>query len=274
MGRAGAGDTGHRKVALVLEYEGTRYHGFQLQANGPSVQGEVEEAIARLTGERVRVHGAGRTDAGVHAAGQVVAFLTAAPYDVRTFRSALNYYLQEDIAVRAAYDVAPHFEPRRHAVSRVYRYTILNRCTRSPLWRRFTHQVPEALNIEAMEQALGYLVGEPRDFTPFCGSLGAGRSTVRRLHRAAIHRRSDLVALEVEGNAFLPQQVRRLAGAVLRVGTTQLSLEAFQKLADSGRRGAAEWVLPPQGLCLMRVKYRHFPPEDDERDEILQCKAE
>lgn len=269
MGRAGAGDTGHRKVALVLEYEGTRYHGFQFQTNAPSVQGEVEQAIARLTGEHVRVQGAGRTDAGVHAAGQVATFVTAAFYDARTFRDALNHYLPEDIAVCAAYDVTAHFDPRRHAVSRVYRYTILNRCTRSPLWRRFTHQVPEALDIGAMEQALSYLVGEPRDFAPFCGAPGALRSTVRRLYRAIIHRRDDLVALEVEGNAFLPQQVRRLAGAVVRVGTGRLSIEAFRELADSGRRGAAEWVLPPQGLCLMRVKYRYFPPEDDEKDENL-----
>ncbi|MBI2873218.1 MAG: tRNA pseudouridine(38-40) synthase TruA [Chloroflexi bacterium] len=243
-----------RRLALLLEYEGTRYSGFQYQKNAPSVQREVESAIQRLTGEQVRIAGAGRTDAGVHAAGQVVAFTTEAPYECRSFASALNHFLPEDIAVRQAREVPLGFDPRRHARSRVYRYTVLNREGRSALWRRFAHTVYGLLDAEAMRVALAMLEGQ-RDFAPFAGPLGGRRSTVRRLYRTAVWREGEVVRLEVEGNAFLPQQVRRMAAAVLRVGTRQMSMEEFGALANGGRHGACQWMLPPAGLCLVSVNY-------------------
>lgn len=260
MGLGRATDVGQRKIALVLEYDGTRYHGFQSQINATSIQDELERSISRLSGERTRVGGAGRTDAGVHATGQVVTFHTTAPYPAATFVRALNHYLPDDIAVRASYEVELCFDPRRDALARVYRYAILNRERRSPVLRWYTHHVPLKLNLDAMTCALDYLACGPRDFIPFSGKLGRIRTTVRHLYRTAVWRQDEMVLLEVEGNAFLPQQVRRLAGAVMRVGTGYLSMYNFRELADCGRQGAAGWVLPPQGLCMVEVKYRNFPP--------------
>ncbi|MEX2599130.1 MAG: tRNA pseudouridine(38-40) synthase TruA [Dehalococcoidia bacterium] len=252
-----------RRIALVLEYEGTAYAGFQLQADAPTIQGEVELAIERLTGVRPRLKGAGRTDAGVHAMGQVAAFDTESNLAVDRFRLGLGYYLPEDIAVVAAYEAPVDFDPRRHAVARVYRYTLLEGVARSPVRRRFALPVVRAVDIDAMSDALAYLEGE-RDFAPFSGYVPEHKSTIRRMHRAQAWRSSekrDEVYVELEANAFLPQQVRRIAAAVLEVGTGKGTVAGFQALADSERRGAAEQVLSPKGLCLRQVKYKGFPSE-------------
>ncbi|MEK9658929.1 MAG: tRNA pseudouridine(38-40) synthase TruA [Chloroflexota bacterium] len=248
-----------RRIALVLEYEGTGYAGFQLQANAPSVQEQVELAVERLTSERPRLKGAGRTDAGVHALGQVVAFDTASTMAVERFRGGLNHYLPEDIAVVGAYEAPSGFDPRRQATARVYRYTLLERDVRSPLRRRFVHRVGKRVDLAAMAQALAYTEGE-RDFGPFSGAYPQEKSTVRRMLRTAVWREESEAHVELEGNAFLPQQVRRTVAAALEVGLGRMSLLSFQALADSGQRGAAARVLPPTGLCLRQVKYRRFPP--------------
>ena len=247
-----------RRIALVLEYEGTAYAGFQRQSGVPSVQEAVETALHALMGEPVRVKAAGRTDAGVHAAGQVVAFDTKSLYSEETIQRGLNHYLPEEISVKEAYEAPPGFDPRRHAIARVYRYTLLTSESRSPLRRRATYRVGRPLDIAAMGQALEHLEGE-RDFGPFSGPVGRGKTTVRWLYRAVVWRQDDEVHLELEGNAFLPQQVRRIAGAVLQVGLGRLTLEDFRKLADCGRAGASTGVLPPWGLCLQEVKYSGFP---------------
>ncbi len=252
-----------RRIALVLEYEGTAYAGFQRQRDAPTVQAAVEDAVRSLTGEDARVKAAGRTDSGVHATGQVVAFDTASPHTEETFRRGLDHHLPNDISVRGAYEVPPGFDPRRHAIARRYRYTLLNRPGRSPLRRRFTCPEGRSLDIQAMARCLAYLEGE-RDFAPFSGRMNRGKSTVRRLYRTAVWRQGDEVCLELEGNAFLPQQVRRIGGAVLRVGLGALTPQAFVELADRGQQGAAHWVLPARGLCLQAVKYRTFPPRSHE----------
>ncbi len=251
-----------RRIALVLEYDGTAYAGFQLQPDAPSVQAEVERAAEHLTGARPRLKGAGRTDAGVHALGQVAAFDTESILGVERFQAGLNYYLPEDIAVVAACEAPPGFDPRRQATARAYRYTLVE-SVRSPVRRRFAHVVGRQLDVSAMSQALAYLVGE-RDFAPFSGRLPDGKSTVRRMFRAEARRScgwQDEVYLDLEANAFLPQQVRRTAAAVLEVGTGRMTTAAFKTLADSEKQGAAERVLPPGGLCLRQVKYRGFRPE-------------
>ena len=246
----------------MLEYEGTAYSGFQRQANAPSVQATIEEAIAALTGEQARLHGAGRTDAGVHALGQVAAFETASALPTDRLRDGLNHYLPLDAAVVEAHETAPDFDPRRHALSRVYRYSLLTRRARSPLRRRFTHAVSGALDIAAMAAVLASLEGE-HDFAPFCGRYPEGKPTRRRILRTAVWRESAEAHIEIEGNAFLPQQVRRMAAAVLEVGRGERTSREFEELAKSGRRGAAETALPPQGLTLRRVNYANFPPHDN-----------
>ncbi len=249
-----------RRIALVLEYDGTRYAGFQLQSTAPSIQGALEEAVERLTGQASRIHGAGRTDAGVHAVGQVVRFDTGSELAIERFRPGLNAYLPEDIAVRAATEANANFDPRRQAVARVYRYAMIESDSRSPLRGRFAHHVGRTLDAAAMNAALEQLQGE-RDFAPFCGNLPDGGSTVRYMYRTQVWRQDgDEVLLELEANAYLHQQVRRIAGAVLNVGLGKTTIEEFAAIADSKVHGAAKVVLPAKGLTLRRVEYKDFSP--------------
>lgn len=257
-GGTGAPGTSRQRLALRVEYEGTRYCGFQVQRSGPSVQGELERALERLTGTFTRITAAGRTDTGVHALGQVVAFTTTAAHHPQVFLRALNYYLPQDIAVREVHPVTLSFHPRRHARARTYRYAMLSRGVPSPLLRRFTHWVPQPLAVEAMTVAARTLEGE-RDFAPFGGPLPPGRGTVRRLRRCQVWQRHDLVLLEMEATAFLPGQVRRTAGALVQVGLGRTSVEEFTTLARTGAPGSAGPALPPQGLCLLRVTYDDLP---------------
>jgi len=244
-----------RRVALLVEYEGTRYAGFQVQPHAPTVQGALEEALYQLTGVHSRVQGAGRTDAGAHARMQVVAFTTEAPYPLQAFVEGLNAHLPPDIRVWGAVEAPKGFDPRRHALRREYHYHIWNHPAPPALWRGFAHHEPRTLDLPAMRQALAYLVGE-RDFAPFARAPSRpGTSTVRRLERAHLGRMGRLVVLCLVGNAFLPGQVRHIAGALVQVGLGRLTVEGFRALAEQGAPGPAGPALPACGLCLMRVEY-------------------
>ena len=258
------------RLALTIEYEGTRYHGFQYQVDAPTIQGEVEQAIQRLTGERMRVKGAGRTDAGVHAEAQVVAFDTDSAHSTETFVSALNHYLPPDIAVGAAHIVAQDFDPRRHARSRTYRYSILNSRTPSPLARRFTCRIRETLDVAQMRSAAALFIGE-HDFQKFAAPLPMGKtSSVRTVFDASVEHREDVIALWVTGNAFLQHQVRRMAGALVDIGRSRLSKDDLQAMIDDGATDKVAHSLPAQGLCLVRVEYANYPPSVAEPNINLQ----
>lgn len=254
------------RLALTTEYEGTRYHGFQYQVNAPTIQGELERAIEKLTGMRVRVKGAGRTDAGVHAKAQVVAFDTASAHSTETFLSALNHYLPADIAVRAAHIVADDFDPRRHALRRTYRYSILNSRTPSPLARRFTYHIRETLDVERMRSAAALFIGE-HDFQRFAAPLQSGKtSSVRAVLNASVEHRGDVIALWVTGNAFLQHQVRRMAGALVDIGRGRLSMNELQAMIDDESTDKIAHSLPAHGLCLARVEYEDYPPRVADTD--------
>ena len=256
------------RLALTIEYEGTRYRGFQYQVNVPSIQGELEQAIERLTGEGVRVKGAGRTDAGVHAEAQVVAFDTEAEHSTDTFMSALNHYLPPDIAVKDARIVRPDFDPRRHARSRTYRYSILNSSTPSPLARLFVCHIRETLDVDRMREAAGLFVGE-HDFRRFAAPLPEGKTnSVRAIHSATLSVppepvegrigmawMNDTLTFEVTGNAFLQHQVRRMAGALVDIGRGRLSKCELQAMIDNRQTDNVAHSLPAHGLCLARVEY-------------------
>ncbi len=249
------------RLALVVEYEGTHYHGFQYQANAPSIQGELEKAISRFTGESLRVRGAGRTDAGVHALGQVVAFDTDATHLLGGFVRGLNFYLPDEIAVKAAYRAADDFDPRRMAVSRTYRYTINCGATRSPLIRRTACQLGEPLDMRKMRSAASEFVGK-HDFARFAAPLGRpGASTVRHIYEAKLHQDGKIISLEVEGNAFLPRQVRRMAGALVDVGRQRFTTDELRSMIHCEPSGLVARSLPAHGLCLLRVTYADFPSE-------------
>ncbi len=214
-------------------------------------------AISQTTGETVRINGAGRTDAGVHARGQVAAFTTESKLSPETFTNALNFYLPPDIAVRGSLNVRDDFDPRRDAGSREYRYTILNSKTRSPLARQWTFMVPEELEVGAMRGACEVIKGE-HDFAPFTTSDGASRSTIRNVLVAEITRKADLIIIDIVANAFLRQQVRRIAGSLIQIGSGNMEMNEFVIMAGSGKAGVADYAAPPQGLCLMKVNYSNI----------------
>lgn len=241
-----------RRIALVLEYDGTGYSGSQVQSDAPSIQQTLETAIEQLTGARPRVAFAGRTDAGVHARGQVAAFDTSSSLETPVFVSGLNAHLPDQIAVRWACEVNAEFDPRRHAVSRVYRYTIHNEAARSPLVRYRAWHVREPLDAGVMQQAASVLIGE-HDFASF--TRDEGISTVRCVHRCEVSSKPPNVFVEMEANGFLRNQVRRTVGALVQVGGGKLGVEGFQRLLDVPELASAGPVAPPQGLCLESVVY-------------------
>ena len=243
------------RLAIVLEYDGAAYRGFQLQSAAPTIQGELERALLALTGECVRVTGAGRTDAGVHARGQVASFSTVSRLEAETFVDGLNHYLPKDIAVRAARVVADSFDARRAARSREYRYTIVNRGTRSPLDERFAHRVEGSLDVAAMDRACREIVGQ-HDLASFASGLGGEKMrTLRTVHATKVSRDGDLVAIDVGANGFLRHQMRSLAGCLVAIGLGRMTLDEFREVVAARQPSLAGPVLPAHGLCLIRVNY-------------------
>jgi tRNA pseudouridine38-40 synthase len=246
-----------RKFVIIVEYDGTNYHGFQLQTGANTIQAELEKAILGLTGENRRVIPASRTDSGVHAVGQVVAFRTAANFSPPVIIKGLNHYLPGDIAVRRAYRVNNALNVRREATSREYKYYILNRETRSPLRDRYAYTVNGEIDIAAMNAACAVLLGE-HDLVSFASALEEkwrGKTTRTILHAAVVRESDDVVVFEVEANAFLTHQVRNTVGALLRVGQHRMEVGEFSQILGAKRAGTAGPGVPARGLFLVKINY-------------------
>lgn len=244
-------------MVLVVEYDGTSYYGSQWQTGLPTIQGEIEKALQKLTGESIRIAMAGRTDAGVHARGQVVSVRTGSTLSTETFISGLNHYLPQDIAVKSAHIAGDSFDVRRSAVSRQYRYSILNTRTRSPLREAFACRITGTLDVAAMNRACRALIGA-HDFASFASGVGGDdKSTVRRVYRAEVTREGDLVVLDMVANAFVRHQIRSTAGCLVRIGLGRMSQDEFRSIIEAKRPGLAGPTLPACGLCLVRVEYPH-----------------
>lgn len=242
-----------RKLALIVEYDGTRYHGFQAQLGVPTIQGAIESALTKITGEGIRIVGAGRTDAGVHARGQVISFKWVSRLSLRTLIKALNFYLVPDIAVKDGDTVEGSFNARRDAISREYRYTILNGPTPSPLQRDYAYFVPMPLDTGAMNAACQALLGR-QDFASFTGPM-QGKRTVRNVSKAEVSREGETVFFDMVADSFLAKQVRSTVGSLVRVGLGKLTLEEFKEIIQAKRPGLAAPVAPAHGLCLIKVNY-------------------
>ena len=248
-------DSGTRKLALLIEYNGEQFHGFQLQSNAWTVQAALEKALHTITGEHNRLQGASRTDAGVHAWGQVTAFTTKSAHRPETFVSALNFHLSGGAAVQGASEVDRKFDPRRDAISRSYRYVVLNRETPSPLAVKHSLWVRDALDVRAMHRAAQELVGR-HDMASFSGPLSdPQKSTMRQVFGTDVSSAGEYVQFDIEANAFLPQQVRRTMGVLLAIGKGKLSPDSVGILLEHPRIGAADTPVPPQGLYLMNISY-------------------
>ena len=242
------------RVRAVVAYDGTDYGGFQRQANAPTVQAAIEAALAQVAQETITILAAGRTDAGVHAAGQVVALNTAWRHGVGALQRALNAVLPADIAVRDVEEAAPDFHPRYDARSRCYRYTLYNAPVRWPLGRRYSLYVATPLDVEAMQQAARCLVGE-HDFAAFGRPHKQGGATVRRMLMAGWGGKAPGLFFDIEANAFIYRMVRSIVGTLLQVGKGKMGVEEFATVLASQDRSQAGPTAPPQGLCLMEVKY-------------------
>jgi tRNA pseudouridine38-40 synthase len=245
------------QLRLTVEYEGTRYLGWQLQPGGPTVQGELERALQTVLREPVRVRGAGRTDAGVHAAGQVAtARLSRPPPDLGRLRRSLNALLPADVAVREVATVDDAFDPRRHARSRVYEYRILNTPAPSPFWRRWAWHVLAPLDVAAMDAAAQHLLGE-HDFAAFRGADAreTPRTTVRRVCESRVRPAPPLLVYRVEATAFLKHMVRNVVGTLVEIGAGERSRDAMGGLLAGRDRTRAGATAPPHGLTLVEVRY-------------------
>lgn len=244
-----------RNIKVLLQYDGTNYHGFQRQTDHlPTIQQAVEDALESLTKEKIIINGAGRTDAGVHAMGQVFNFKSHCQIPVERFPLAMNRLLPPDIVVLRAEDVDTDFHARFHAKGKLYRYHIYNARIPSAFDRRYSFYVPQKLDIDKMRQAAGYIVGE-HDFSAFKNAAGKTRTSVRNIFSLEIEDCLPHLFISVEGSGFLYNMVRIITGTLIYVGKGKLAPENVQAFLEEGNRNDAGPTVPAQGLCMMRVDY-------------------
>ena len=243
------------RYKLTIEYDGTPFVGWQVQDNGPSVQGVLTEAIAAFTGERVVVAGAGRTDAGVHALGQVAHVDLTKDWDGDTVRDAVNFHLRpRPIAVLTAEQVAENFDARFSATKRHYFYRIVNRRADLALDQNRAWRVPRPLDADAMHAAAQKLVGR-HDFTTFRAAECQAKSPVKTLDQLDVKRDGDEVCISAAARSFLHNQVRSMVGSLVQVGEGKWSTEDLAAALAARDRTRCGQVAPPQGLYLVRVEY-------------------
>ena len=253
-----------RNFRLVLEYDGTEFRGFQRQARLRTVQGVLEERFSRLLGEPTKVIGAGRTDAGVHAAGQVVNFHTTRPVPAANLAEILNRALPDDVKVQRCEEVPESFHARRSACSRTYRYMIIERDAPSPLLGRFALILPERVDVARMAEAAGGLVGK-HDFRAFQAAGSGTKTTERTLLRLECDRDRDRVTITAEADSFVYRMVRLLVSALLEVSRGRMAAEELWEILAAGDRFRLPAPAPACGLCLMQVSY-DFPDPGGRRE--------
>lgn len=233
-----------------MAYDGTEYAGFQIQPNAPTVQGELERVLAVICGEPVRITGAGRTDAGVHATGQVIDLRTTSGVAAEELERGVNALLPEDIAISKLEPADDSFHARFSATGRTYEYRIRNAAVRDPLYARREHWHPGELDVAAMRAAAAHLVGR-HDFAAFA----AGESGERRLARAEWVAEGSILRFEIESDAFLRGMVRGIVGTLLWVGRGKMTVERFAEVIEAHDRALAGPSAPAKGLCLVAVRY-------------------
>ncbi len=242
------------RIALKIEYRGTNYCGWQIQPNGDTVQERLENALRELTGQQLRVHGSGRTDAGVHALGQVAHFDVDSAIPPERFAFALNQKLPSDISISQSYVVANDFHARFNAKGKHYCYGIYNSPCRSAIYKDFYMHVPKLLDVNAMREGARLLVGE-HDFASFCAVNSSVQSTVRIIHSLDITQNGHIVKLDVKGNGFLYNMVRIIAGTLIDIGLHKYQYADLLTILEKRDRNAAGATAKACGLVLMEVFY-------------------
>ncbi len=249
-----------RKLKILIEYEGTRYYGWQLQPNKVSIQEVLESKLHKITREKIRVIGSGRTDSGVHAEGQVAHFQTRSTMQLQEFLRAMNSLLPPDIVVKKVEEARPDFHAQISATRKTYRYTILNRDYPSALLCRRAHYIATpTLNVTAMRKAARCLVGR-KDFKSFQGSGCTAKTTVRETYRLSIAKKDDFIQITVDGSGFLKYMVRNIVGTLIEIGWNKWPPEQMRAILKSKNRRLAGPTAPSRGLCLVKVVYGKKSP--------------
>lgn len=241
-------------IKLTIEYDGTNYHGWQTQPNGPTIQAVLEDALSVFFAQSIRVIGAGRTDAGVHALGQVANFHTVKSFDRHRLLRGLNALTPRDITVKEAEAVADSFDARRDGRARIYHYQILNRPMPSPFYLNRAWHLHAPMDIEAMRAAIACLLGE-HDFSSFRAAGCEADHPVRRVYETSIENRGEVLVYTIEATAFLRHMVRNIVGTLSEVGYGTRAPASFAELLAARDRSRAGITAPANGLYLMEVKY-------------------
>ena len=244
-----------KNIKLVIEYDGKDYNGWQKQPNKLNIQGEIERAIKEITGEeKIDLIASGRTDAGVHAFGQIANFKTNTKIPVEKLPIAINSKLKKSVVIKSAEKVDERFHSRYNCKEKTYRYVINNSTQGSAIYRNLEYHFPIKLNVEKMQEAIKYFEGE-HDFKAFKSSGTSGKNSVRTIYKAEIKQDGEHINIELTGNGFLYNMVRIIAGTLVDVGTGKIKPEDIPDIINSGDRTKAGKTLPAHGLFLVEVKY-------------------
>lgn len=243
-----------RRIKLIVAYDGTEYSGWQIQPEAPTIEMYLDKAICELTGENVHVTGASRTDAGVHAYGNVAVFDTESTIPGDRFTFALNRFLPDSIVIQDSWEVVGDFHPRHCNTRKTYEYRILNTAVPLPQKRNFTWHVAGSIDIEKMREAAAYIVGE-HDFKSFCCVRTQAESTVRTIYSLEVLQEGSEIIIRIKGNGFLYNMVRIITGTLIQVGKKRFRPEYVKQMLEAKDRTVAGQTAPPQGLTLVGIEY-------------------
>lgn len=243
-----------KRVKIIVAYDGTRYCGWQVQPNGITIEEVLNKKLSELLGEDITVVGASRTDSGVHSLGNVAVFNTKTRMPADKISFALNQRLPEDIVIQGSCEVAPDWHPRYQNSQKTYEYRILNRTFRMPTRRLDTYFYHYPLDVEKMQQAADYLVGE-HDFKSFCSIHSQAETTVRTIYGCQVQRQEDVITIRVTGSGFLYNMVRIIAGTLIQVGGGEVKPEQIPEILSAKDRSAAGPTAPAHGLTMVGIEY-------------------
>lgn len=244
-----------KNYRAILQYEGTRYQGWQKQVSTDNtIQGKLEALLNKMTGEMVEVNSSGRTDAGVHAYGQVISFSCDTSMEPEEIRDYMNQYLPEDIGVLSVVTAGERFHARLNATGKIYRYRVLNSNIPRIFDRKYVFQVPEKLDLEAMKKGISYLEGK-HDFKAFTAKKNTKKSTIRTIHEIKMEQQEDELIFTFYGDGFLYHMVRILMGTLLEIGQQRRTPESILEAFETGNRAKTGFLAPAHGLALMQVFY-------------------